>query len=265
MTHRWARNVSLGCGLFLCAAKFIVASAQISLDGTLGRGGPLIGPNYQITPELGRQAGGNLFHSFKEFSLLKGEAATFSGPGDVQNVLARVTGGTVSSVDGVIRSEIAGANFYLVNPAGVMFGPNASVDVSGSFAVSTADYLKLGGGGRFDAAKPEQSLLTSAPVEAFGFLGPNVGSIRMDGARLSVSEGKALSVFGGDIEMKGGEVRAPGGIINVASLRAAGVLAYPESTIEISASGLKLGNVTLSDTAKLDGAGVVKPSFPERS
>ena len=104
-----------------------------------------------------------------------GESATFSGPRDVQNVLSRITGGGRSLIDGAIRSDIAGANVYLLNPAGVVFGPNAKVDISGSLAVTTADYLKLGGGGRFDAARPAESILTSAPVEAFGFLGPTPG------------------------------------------------------------------------------------------
>ena len=84
------------------------------------------------------QVGGNLFHSFSQLNLSRTESATFSGPPTVQNVLARVTGGA-SSIDGTLRSTIPGANLYLINPGGVMFGPNARVDVSGSFVVSTAE------------------------------------------------------------------------------------------------------------------------------
>ena len=111
---------------------------QVVMDGSLGRAGALSGPAYLVTPDLGRQTGGNLVHSFNQLNLVKGESAAFSGPASVQNILARVTGGA-SSIDGKLSSTIAGANRYLLNPAGVMFGQNASLDVTGSFVVSTAD------------------------------------------------------------------------------------------------------------------------------
>src|SRR5215211_2632312 len=105
----------------------------ITVDGRLSPAQTLAGPNYAIGANLGRQVGGNLFHSFGAFGLNKGEAATFSGPASVANVIGRVTGGAASSIDGTIASKIQGANVYLINPAGVVFGPNAKVDVSGSF------------------------------------------------------------------------------------------------------------------------------------
>src|SRR6185369_5036494 len=107
-------------GIILAAANL---GAQVVTDGTLGRAGALSGPTFQITPDLGRQMGGNLFHSFSKFNIAESEAAHFSGPANVQNILARVTGGSASSIDGTLRSEIPGANLFLMNPAGVMFGP----------------------------------------------------------------------------------------------------------------------------------------------
>src|SRR5438876_1540613 len=134
------------------AAIIWPGSAQIIRDGTLGPpGGALSGPTYQIPAELGQKVGPNLFHSFSQFNINNGEAATFTGPNDVQNVLSRVTGGGASWIDGMLRCTIPGANFYLINPSGVMFGPEAALDVSGSFTVTTANYLKLADGGRFDA------------------------------------------------------------------------------------------------------------------
>src|SRR5436190_9215147 len=143
------------------------AASAVVLDGKLGRGGPLSGPNYDITADLGRTVGNNLFHSFARFNLEAGDVATFSGPANIQNILARVTGGSASSIDGTIRSTINGANFFLINPAGVIFGANAAVDVTGSFAVSTANYLKLANGARFVAAlDADDSVLTTDPVVA---------------------------------------------------------------------------------------------------
>lgn len=239
-------------GLAACSSV-----AQIVLDGTVGRGGALAGPNFGITADLGQRIGLNLFHSFSQFNLAKSEAATFFGPHEVQNIVSRVTGGSASSIDGTIRSTIPGANFFLVNPAGVVFGPNASADVSGSFTVSTADYVKLGGGGRFDAKTPEASVLTSAPIEAFGFLGPNVAGIKIEGSKLSVSEGKIISVVGGDVEIKGGEMRASGGQVNLVSVKSAGevgAVSNPDL-----ANFAALGDIQLNSAAIVNVGGGSQP------
>jgi filamentous hemagglutinin family protein len=123
----------------LLAAVSQVASAQnrnISIDRHFSPTGtelPLTGPTYAITANLGKQVGGNLFHSFGKFGLVNGETAAFSGAATTTNVIGRVTGGNTSSIDGKIQSNIAGANLYLINPSGMVFGPNATVNVSGSF------------------------------------------------------------------------------------------------------------------------------------
>ena len=82
--------------------------AGVTTDGTLGPGRALPGPNYQIPADLGQQVGGNLFHSFGQFSIDTGESATFSGPNSVNNIIGRVTGGEASFIDGTIRSTIPG-------------------------------------------------------------------------------------------------------------------------------------------------------------
>ena len=99
----------------------------------------------------------------------------------------------------MLRSEIAGANLYLLNPSGVLFGPNASLDVSGSFHVSTADFLRFADGAKFSANLGQESVLTVAPPAAFGFLGNNPAPITIQGSTLQVPGGKALSVVGGDM------------------------------------------------------------------
>src|SRR5690242_3949821 len=91
--------------------------ADVVTDGSVGAVRSLAGPNYQITSDLGRQVGGNVFHSFTRLNLVSGEAATFSGPGSITNIIGRVTGGAPSSIDGTIRSTIPGANLFLTNPS----------------------------------------------------------------------------------------------------------------------------------------------------
>jgi filamentous hemagglutinin family protein len=152
-TWTWGAALTVGA-----AAVSGPAQAQhISIDGRLSPAQTLVGPNYSIGANLGKQVGGNLFHSFGIFGLATGESATFSGPASVTNVIGRVTGGSQSSINGAIKSTIAGANVYLINPAGIVFGPNATINISGSFHASTADYLKHSDGARFQATNPDHS------------------------------------------------------------------------------------------------------------
>jgi filamentous hemagglutinin family protein len=235
------------------------SKAQITLDGSLGLRGPLQGPNYRISAELGQIRGSNLFHSFGEFNVSPGGSATFAGPTTIANIVSRVTGGQPSSIDGVLRSEIAGANLYLLNPSGVMFGPNASLDVSGSFHVSTADFLRFADGATFAANLGQESVLTVASPTAFGFLGSNPVGITIRGSSLQVSEGKALSVVGGDVQIVGGKLVAPSGRIQTASAASPGEVIF--SPLELAPdlrvdSFARLGRLEIAQGALLDASGV---------
>ena len=188
-----------------------------------GRGTHSPAPDFVVPDTVGRTVGPNLFHSFGLFNINTGESATFTGPAAIDNVISRVTGGSRSFIDGPLRSEIESANLWFINPSGVLLGPNASLDIQGSFHVSTANYLKLREGGRFDAIYPEHSVLTTAPPEAFGFLGDQPASIAFQGSQLTVPQDKTLSVIGGDIGITDeAQLQAPGGRVNVASVASAG-------------------------------------------
>ena len=221
--------------------------ADIVLDGTLGHSGPLSGPKFAIGAELGQQHGGNLFHSFSHFDIHLGESATFSGPNTVKNVISRVTGGTASDINGLLRSSIPNADFYFMNPAGVMFGEYAQLDVQGAFHVSTADYLRLGDGGQFDAVQPNNSLLTVAPPTAFGFLDPNYAPISVRGSELRVPDTQTLSVIAGDINLTQGSLHAPAGRIHLASIASAGEVSVNPETAPLDTFA-KLGQIKLSQS-----------------
>src|SRR5882724_9806541 len=215
-----------GMGYILLAAGLETSRAQVVLDGKFGSTGPLAGPNYDISAGLGSTRGNNLFHSFSQFDLKSGDVATFTGPANIQNILSRVTGGSASSIDGTIRSGIAGANFYFINPSGVVFGPNAAVDVSGSFAVSTANYLKLADGAKFVAAlDADDSMLSSSPVVAFGFLDGANGKIEVHGSLRSAPD-TPLSVIGSTVLVgDGATLEAIGSQISLRGVSAAGEVA----------------------------------------
>ncbi len=220
--------------LLICCLTLSVANAQITLDGTMGQSGPLSGPNYQINADMGKQTGSNLFHSFGKFNIDTGESATFNGPNTVSNIIGRVTGGSESLIDGRIQSTIQNADLFLINPSGMIFGPNASLNIDGSFHVGTADYLSLGDGGRFDAVQPEKSVLTTSPPSAFGFLSDHPEKLTVEGF-LSVPAGQDLSLVGGDVEVTSGFLSAGSGTVNISSAASPGQAPITGSGVDTSA------------------------------
>jgi len=226
----------------------ISTNAEVITDGTLGQQINLSGLNFQITSDLGQQHGGNLFHSFQDFNLNSSETATFSGSNSINNIISRVTGGNPSNIDGLIRSTIPNADFYFLNPYGIMFGSNAKLDVQGSFHASTADYLRLGNEGRFDAKNLNQSLLTVAPITAFGFLTDSSATITMQDSKLSVPTGKTFSLISGDLTLNKTKLYIPSGQINLASIKGQGEI-IPTDIPELS------GNIKISNNSLLDISG----------
>jgi len=257
-----------------------ICHAQITLDGTVGPGVAQdltpIGATFDIPANLGTTAGNNLLHSFGEFNLTAGQIANFSGPGNIANIISRVTGGNVSNIDGTLRSTIAGANFFFVNPAGVIFGPTAQLDVSGSFVVSTADELRLADGQVFSAVDPTgaDNVLLSAPPSAFGFLNANPAPVQINGSVLSVPPGESFSVVGGDISIEGGvgaslpnpTVLASDGRIEIISVASAGQATIPlDGTSPVVDSFAELGNATLTQGAVLNVTGLSAGTIAIRS
>ena len=225
--------------------------AEVSLDGSLGSSGTLVGPNYTIGHDLGRLQGANLFHSFGRFNVMTGESATFTGPNAIANVIGRITGGTVSSIDGLLRSTIQDANLFLINPSGIMFGPNATLDLNGSFHVSTADYLRLADGGIFYADPIRSSVLTVASPSAFGFLGDNPAGISIQESTLILPEGETFSLGGGDLRIVGGSISARGGGIKIASVSSSG-----EVTTDMDIDSFeRLGNIDIIEGADIVTSG----------
>lgn len=234
-------------------------AAQVVTDGTTGDGVALEGPDYEIGADLGTRAGDNLFHSFDEFSIDTGESATFTGPGGIDNIISRVTGGEISTIDGLIASTIPGASLWLFNPSGVVFGANASLDVSGSFHVSTADELRTADGGKFSAINPESSGFSIAEPQSFGFLGADPAGITIAGSQLELDEGQTLSVVGGDVDITAGaSLVTDGGQLNV--LAAGGTADADVASGEIT--GTADGDIGISDNTILssrgDGGGTVR-------
>jgi len=239
------KKYSLRLFVFTFSTISFNSHSEVVLDGTLGASGAIDGPEYTISAEVGQQEGGNLFHSFSQFNINTDESAMFTGPDSVNNIIGRVTGGEGSFIDGGLDSDIPGVNLFLVNPSGIMFGPNAWLGVDGSFQATTADYLKLGEDGRFDASQPSNSILTTAEPSAFGFVGSDTADINVSGSGLYLEENKTLSLVGGDINLDNSAyLFAPSGRVNLASVKSPGEVVPTEDNLEV-ASFDSLGNITI--------------------
>jgi filamentous hemagglutinin family protein len=231
-------------------------SAESSSVSTVTTGGTI----HTITG--GALRGGNLFHSFEQFSVPAGDTAVFANPDFVANIISRVTGGTLSDLQGTIQAG-GSANLFLINPAGVVLGPNARLDIGGSFLASTGNGLWFDNGFIYDVADPEvPPLLTiSAP------LGINPGTAPGDivvgsqggGPALSVAEGQTLALIGGEVWISGSELTAPGGRIAIGGVQAGGPLRLTPDA-QGFAVGFdevnRFGDIQISDQSVIDASGI---------
>lgn len=250
------------------------------ISGPIAVGGKT---QYNITGGTRTNNGPNLFHSFGEFGVPTSNIANFLNETALptSNILGRVTGGNISNIFGTIQTTGFGnANLFLMNPAGFLFGPHATVNVGGMIAFTTADYLRLTDNVRFNAVPnaAADALLSAAPVAAFGFLGSNPGAITVQGSQLSVANGPndtGISLVGGNITLQSGtlddgtvqpaRLSASSGQINLASVASPGEVLYPSLQTGPNINGqsfTNMGNISLSQGATLDvsadAAGTVK-------
>ncbi|MBO9999533.1 MAG: filamentous hemagglutinin N-terminal domain-containing protein, partial [Cyanobacteria bacterium SID2] len=181
-----------------------------------------------IDPLVDRIDGGairgeNLFHSFQEFNIEEGHTVNFSDPGSIENILTRVTGNNPSNILGTLGT-LGNANFFLINPNGIVFGPNAQLNVGGSFLASTANSLVFANGYQFSATNPATPPLLTIDIPLGVQFGTNPGSIvnqskiTENSIGLQGKMGETLGFLGGQIVLEGGEVAVEGGRVEIGSV-----------------------------------------------
>jgi filamentous hemagglutinin family protein len=212
--------------------------AEIIRDNTLGSESSVVTPQlinglptYQI--DGGAIRGTNLFHSFEQFSVPPGSTVHFNNPINIQNIISRVTGQSISNIDGILKANNS-ANLFLINPNGIIFGSNASLQIGGSFVASTASSLNFVDGTRFSATNPQTTSLLTVSVPIGLQFGTTAAPIRNqsqasnpDGITtnnfgqpvgLQVKPDRTLALVGGDITLDGGNLTAESGRIELGSV-----------------------------------------------
>jgi len=218
---------------------------------------------FEITGGTRPDGGSNLFHSFGNFSLDAGQSGNFINDSGLAttNIFSRVTGGNPSNIFGTIdSSSFAGANLYLMNPAGILFGPTAQLNVGGSFHATTADYIKLGNqGGIFYADPARASTLSVAAPSAFGFLAANPAAIDVNTSNFLIgTPGTTMSFVGGPVSIGAsdgtapGYVFVPGGRVNLTSVASPGEASFDGTGFNVD-SFAELGAINIWGDSIVDG------------
>ena len=257
-------------GLIVAANPGIV-KAQLTPDNTVGsttRSDTVKGLNSDII-EGGATRGTNLFHSFTNFNVDAGRGVYFSNPADINNILTRVTGNSQSNIFGTL-GVLGNANLFLINPNGISFGPNAQLDVKGSFVASTADKIVFDNY-QFTTTNPTAPPLLTVNIPlGLGFRN-NPGDINVNlagstlafnnGQGLKVPEGKTLALIGGNVNINGNGVDpqglragilSPGSRVQLGGLTQTGTVNFNENFYSTFPQGVTRGNVSLSNGAEIN-------------
>lgn len=254
-------------------------SAQIVLDSTLGSESSVVTPNGSINGSPSDKIDGgairetNLFHSFQEFNVSEGRGIYFSNPDGIENILSRVTGTNTSNIWGKL-GVLGNANLFLINPNGIIFGQNASLDVKGSFIASTASSFKFNDQTEFSATASQTTPLLTISVPSGLQYGANRGRILVQGdgqgtrangepidtsVGLRVQPNKTLALVGGDITLEGGTLKTAGGQIELGSVGSPSLVNLSSNPKGFSLSYDSVpafGNIQLFQQATVDASGI---------
>ena len=276
---RWVNigdTITLLTPLALLAGCCAPLQAQIIPDRSLGNEASVVTPNIEIKGlPADRIDGGairdsNLFHSFQEFNIGDLQRVYFANPAGITNIFSRVTGSNLSEILGTLGVN-GNANLFFINPNGIIFGENASLDVGGSFAASTASAIQFGERGFFSATDPEAPPLLTVNPSAF-FLnqvqsvkitnhanasaGFNLENEPLSGLR--VPDGRSLLLLGGDIILDGGSLNALEGQVQLAGINNPGTVWLNLDGNNLSVTvpeSSNLADISLINRAQVDVSG----------
>ena len=257
--------IALG-GVTVPCWENMVSAQQIIPDDTLGAESSVVTPDNIKGIESDRISGGavrgsNIFHSFREFNIGEGRGGYFDNPAAIANIFSRVTGSNPSNILGKL-GVLGNANLFFLNPNGILFGPNASLDLKGSFLATTADSILFPDENQFSATNPEvpplltvnvkqpiglefEGKATEARIENRSTAPAGVNSTGDSLAGLRVNNSRSLLLVGGDIEIDRGGLHARGGRVELAGISG-------NQKVELNLNGNNLSLNFPEDIALLD-------------
>src|SRR4028119_2348589 len=251
------------------------AMAQIIPDNTLGPESSRTVPDtINNLPsdriEGGATRGSSLFHSFGEFNISEGRGAYFENPSGITNIFSRVTGGNPSNILGTL-GVLGNANLFLINQKGIVFGPQARLDMRGSFLAATADSIVFNNGVEFSSANPQGSPLLTVNIPVGLRFRENPGAIVnassvtqvIEGTTLpvglAVPPGQTLAMVGGDVIFNNGFASAFSGNVQLGSVASPGFVRFNITPVGL---GLDYTNVAKFGNIELSGLSAVTASGP---
>ncbi|MEL7357027.1 MAG: CHAT domain-containing protein [Cyanobacteria bacterium J06560_6] len=187
----------------------------------------------------------NLFHSFEQFDITAEQTANFVTTENIQNVVGRVDSHQASTINGTLQVSGSDANLYLMNPAGVLLGPDAQLNLSGGFTATTATGIGFAEGQELSATGTENYSQLNGTPETFHFDDVQPGAV-VNLAELSVDEHKAISLVGGTV-VNAGKLSAPEGTVTLAAVEG-------ESLVRISQGNQLLSLEIEASDRSWDGA-----------
>jgi filamentous hemagglutinin family protein len=274
------KNIGKRCSLkissFLTIIGIIIFSqhytyAQVTPDNTLGSEQSIVNSSTSTGSlrqqiEGGAIRGGNLFHSFRDFSIFGGQSVYFQSPIGIRNIISRVTGGNPSNIEGTLGVSGGTANLFLINPNGIIFGANARLDVRGSFVATTAPAIQFGTQGFFSSSSPNSPPLLTVNPSAFLFdqvasasiVNRSTTPLESGGQGLQVPEGQSLILLGGDVNLEGGGVNAAGGRVELVAVAGTGIvgLSVDDNNLRLSfPATLNRADISLTNGATVNTSG----------
>jgi len=259
------------------------AIAQIIPDNSLGAESSRTVPDTINNLPSDRIEGGatrgvNLFHSLQQFNVGEGRGAYFANPNGIANIFTRVTGGNHSNILGVLGVQ-GNANLFLLNPKGIVFGPQARLDLRGSFLASSAESVVFDNSYQFSSSNPQSIPLlnvnipiglnfrqnpgkiinaSAAPALTIAQLPPGIPQI-FNNIGLAVEPGQTLALVGGDIELNQGNVTASTGQILLGSVVSPGMVGLGITPFGLSLNYDKIfnfGNIQITNGSLIDTSGI---------
>ena len=288
LTHLNIKVLFLATGIITCNSN--VAEGQIIPDRTLPNNSQVTTNNSTIKIDGGTVRGTNLFHSFTDFSISSDnlnngiDTAYFNNANNITNIFSRVTGSSLSHINGLIKNN-GNADLFLINPNGVIFGENAVLDLGGSFITTTADSIQFSDGNQFSAVNTQADSLLTVSIPVGLQYGAQPGNITVRGTGnglidsddfvidrqnrplgLEVAPDNTLALMGGNVFLEGGNITASSGNVAIASIKSdkpGGMAAQHFVGLSSSAWGWEFdyaevdswGEIGLSQSASIDISG----------